>query len=193
VVENISGGERPVFDEAFATSVTGGNFILTQGIGSPEGFVSNEDRVYQIDSDPALSPEEQTLNEEIQRVSLNPQSRHPDGVANVPAINGDFGIPVLSLHTLGDLFVPFSMEQIYAREAAANGNEDLLVVRAIRDRNHCGFVVTEMEQAFADLVEWVENGVKPDGDDILDPAAVAQPDFGCQFTVGTHSGVPPCS
>ena len=39
-----------------------------------------------------------------------------------------------------------------------------------------------MEIAFSDLVNWVENGTKPAGDDVLDPAVVASPDFGCQFT-----------
>jgi hypothetical protein len=54
---------------------------------------------------------------------------------------------VLSLHTIGDLFVPFSMEQIYARRAAAEGASGLLVTRAIRDHGHCGFAVLEEEAA----------------------------------------------
>lgn len=37
-------------------------------------------------------------------------------------------------------------------------------------------------QTFTDLVKWVEGGIKPAGDDILNPAAVASPTFGCQFT-----------
>ncbi len=101
-------------------------------------------------------------------------------------------MPVLSMHTLGDLFVPFSMEQIYARRAAANGVGDLLVTRAIRDVNHCGFTTVEMERGFADLVNWVSNGVKPAGDDILTPATVANPNFGCTFTVGAHALAPAC-
>ena len=35
---------------------------------------------------------------------------------------------------------------------------------------------------FVDLVKWVEGGVKPEGDDVLNPAAVADPPFGCKFT-----------
>jgi len=102
-------------------------------------------------------------------------------------------MPVLSMHTLGDLFVPFSMEQIYARRAAENGNADLLVTRAIRDINHCGFNTLELERGFADLVNWVVNGVKPAGDDILTPATVANPNFGCQFTQGAHALAPVCT
>jgi len=50
----------------------------------------------------------------------------------------------------------------------------------------------EQEIAFADLVNWVKNGVKPAGDDFLDPIAVANPDFGCQFTTEKRSYAPPC-
>lgn len=192
VVENLSGGDRPMFEAGFRFSATGGNFLLAQGVGSAEGTRTNVDTVYQIDADPALSAEELALNAIILRIDLDPQARHEEGLAGVPAIEGTLSIPVLSMHTLGDLFVPFSMEQIYARRAAANGANDLLVTRAIRDINHCGFNTTEIERGFADLVNWVSNGVKPAGDDILTPAVVANPNFGCNFTVGAHALAPPC-
>jgi len=192
VVENLSGGHRPMFDPGFRFAATGGNFLLAQGVGAGEGTRTNVDTVYQIDSDPALSAEEQALNAIIRRIDLDPQARHDQGLAGVPAISGTFSMPVLSLHTLGDLFVPFSMEQIYARRAAANGTDNLLVTRAIRDVNHCGFNATEMERGFADLVNWVSNGVKPAGDAILTPAVVANANFGCNFTVGAHPFAPAC-
>jgi hypothetical protein len=114
------------------------------------------------------------LNDAIPRVDALPQTRHPNGLGRFlgsendsPRINGTFSIPVVSMHTLGELFVPFHMEQVYARRAVANGNDDLVVVRAIRDTGHCGFTPTEQIQAFADMVTWVETGVRPDGDDVL--------------------------
>jgi fermentation-respiration switch protein FrsA (DUF1100 family) len=192
VVENLSGGKRPMFDPGFRFAPTGGNFLLTQGVGSQEGTRTNVDTVYQIDADPALSSDEITLNNDVLRIDLDPQARREQGLAGVPAIAGSFTIPVLSMHTLGDLFVPFSMEQIYARRAAENGVADLLVTRAIRDVNHCGFNTVEMEHGFADLVRWVVDGVKPAGDDILTPATVAHPNFGCQFTEGAHALAPAC-
>ena len=193
VVENLSGGDRPMFDPGFRFAGTGGNFLLAQGVGFAEGTVTNVDTVYQIDADPALSAEELALNARILRIDLDPQARHEKGLAGVPAIEGTLSRPVLSMHTLGDLFVPFSMEQIYARRAAENGDNDLLVTRAIRDINHCGFNTTEMERGFADLVNWVSNSVKPAGDDILTPAVVANPNFGCNFTVGAaHTLAPAC-
>jgi pimeloyl-ACP methyl ester carboxylesterase len=195
VTQNISGGERPAFSVSFAVW---GNFLFTVGVTggdigvAPGNVQDNSDTVYQIDSDPALSADEIALNAAVLRVTQDPQGRHPNGLANIPPISGRLPIPVLSLHTIGDLFVPFSMEQIYARRAAAEGAEDLLVTRAIRDHGHCGFAVVEEDAAFAALVNWVKAGVRPAGDDILNPAAVANPAFGCQFSVPGHAGYPPC-
>jgi hypothetical protein len=70
------------------------------------------------------------------------------------------------------------------------------VQRAIRGVNHCGFTVTEYETAMTDLVAWVEDGIKPEGDDVGNPAAVADPEFGCKFTdfdtPGGHILPTPC-
>ena len=196
VTKNISGGERPAFNTSFFAWA---NFLFTVGVTggdlgvAPGNVQDNSDAVYQIDGDPVLSPDETALNAAVLRVAQDPQGRHPDGLANIPAITGRLPIPVVSLHTIGDLFVPFSMEQIYARRAAAEGAADLLVTRAIRDHNHCGFAVQEEEAAFAALDNWVTNGVKPAGDDILTPASVADPEFGCQFSVPGHANYPACA
>ena len=195
VTQNISGGPRPAFSTSFAVW---GNFLFTVGVTggdlgvAPGNVQDNSDTIYQIDADPALSPEEIALNAAVLRVEQDPQGRHPDGLGNIPPISGRLPIPVLSLHTIGDLFVPFSMEQIYARRVAAEGAADLLVTRAIRDHNHCGFAVPEEEAAFAALVNWAVDGVKPLGDDILTPANVADPTFGCQFSVPGHAGYAAC-
>ena len=83
-------------------------------------------------------------------------------------------MPVGSLHTTGDAFVPFSLEQEYRRRTLVAGTADLLVQRAIRRPNHCLFEVAELTRAFDDLVAWVEQGVKPEGDDVLaaDPSSL---------------------
>jgi hypothetical protein len=78
------------------------------------------------------------------------------------------------------------MEQIYAERAFDNGSSKLLVSRAIRDVGHCGFSTSEQETAFADLVHWVKDGVKPAGDDLLTPSVVAEPTFGCKFTLAAR-------
>ena len=154
---------------------------------SPGVVVDNTDAVYQFDSDPALSPAEAALNAAVLRVAQTPAGRVEHGVANVPVVNGTPPVPVLTLHDLGDLFVPFSMEQVYARRVAAAGLSDRVVQRAIRGVGHCDFTPTELVTAFTDLVRWVEGGVKPAGDDVLTPAVVSAPTYGCAFTTATRN------
>jgi hypothetical protein len=74
----------------------------------------------------------------------------------------------------------------------ANGTADLLVQRAIRDPGHCGFSLDEQVAAFDDLVRWVEGDVRPQGDAVLDPAIVADPAFGCRFTLPLREGDTGC-
>jgi hypothetical protein len=210
LTENQSGGDRPNFDEAwffwnsfpeFGSGIPG-NFLFDLGVGDGtlpgrDGVtVDNVDTVYQVDLDPDLSDYEIALNNDIFRVEADRKARHLEGIKNVPQVTGEFRVPVLTMHNLGDLFVPFHNEVEYANDAEAAGNADLLVQRAIRGVGHCGFTTTEYETAMSDLVAWVEEGVKPAGDDVSDPAAVADPTFGCEFTdfdtSGGHLLATPC-
>jgi pimeloyl-ACP methyl ester carboxylesterase len=185
-----SGGDRPLFDAAWPAWAT---FLFQFGAldgtvpRSPGVVVDNTDAVYQFDSDPALSPAEQELNEDVLRVAQEPAGRVEHGVANVPVVNGTPPVPVLTLHDLGDLFVPFSMEQVYAQRVAAAGLSDLVVQRAIRGVGHCDFTPAEFLRGFTDLVQWVEHGVHPAGDEVLNPAVVADPKYGCTFTTATRN------
>ena len=203
VIENLTGGKRPTFHESFAFALgNGGNFIFN--VAATGDGRENVDTVYQFDDDPALTPTEQAFNDGIIRLIADPQFRRTEGLGSQPGsragvdsppISGDIRVPVISLHTIGELFVPFHMEQIYARRVAQHGQSHLLAQRAIRDVFHCNFTVEEESRAFDDLVNWVENGVTPGGDDILNPAAVADPNFGCAFTEGPNpfrGFLPPC-
>ncbi len=197
-IEQLTGGERPIFDEGFVGPV-GALFAFGFQVASTGDGRENVDTVYQLDNDPSLTADEEALNAAIPRIASDPQYRHPNGLGRLPGveddsprISGEFDIPVVSMHTIGELFVPFHMEQIYAERAAAAGNADLLVSRGIRDVNHCGFTLHEQIDAFADMISWVETGVRPAGDAILDPAVVADPNFGCAFTSVDRPGLPPC-
>lgn len=190
LVQLRTGGARPVFEQGFQfwNGVVPGNFLFGLGVGDgtlprhPGVAVQNSDVVYQFDTDPALTAAEAAFNASIQRVTASPQGRHINGISNVPPTTGDLRIPMLTLHTLGDLFVPFLMEQVYAQRVAAHQASQLLVQRATRDFGHCSFTGPELAATFTDLAKWVEAGVKPAGDNVLDPAAVADPNFGCTFT-----------
>ena len=194
----ISGGERPIFDFAF-TGFLPLLFSFAGSDGTVDGVVSgniydNIGKVYQLDASPELTPDEQALNDTILRLRQNPRvnQRRFLQLERVPVITGRISIPVISTHTLGDLFVPFSMQQIYAREVEAQGRSEYLVSRATRAISHCEFSSGELIRTFDDLVEWVETGSKPAGDPILDAEAVANPLFGCRFTEGA-TGVTPAA
>jgi pimeloyl-ACP methyl ester carboxylesterase len=209
LVENRSGGDRPNFDEAwffwnsfpeFGSGIPG-NFLFDLGTGDgtiadrPGVVVENSDVFY--DTDLVVGPSndlEIALNEGVARVTADKGARRSGDVPS-PELEGKIKVPVVTMHNLGDLFVPFHMETEYAATVAARGNSDLVVQRAIRGVGHCDFSTTEYETAFADLVNWVENGVRPAGDDVGDPAAVADASFGCQFTdqtAGAHLLPAPC-
>jgi hypothetical protein len=81
------------------------------------------------------------------------------------------------IHTTGDGWVPISGVQAFRRLAEAAGNGDLVVQRAVRATGHCDFSDEELSRASEDLMNWVENGVKPEGEDILGPLEDAGLDF----------------
>ncbi|WP_211287203.1 alpha/beta hydrolase [Halopseudomonas oceani] len=200
IARNLTGGERPVFAQGF-------NFIFNDvvlGTGGSDGTVNgilasniydNQTRVYRWTDDPTPTPEEELFNQNVPRLSADPNANplRDDGVRWIPLVNGDFDVPVLTMHTLGDFYVPFRHQQLYLERAIDNGNDDLLVQRAIRAQSHCDFSAGEYSAAITDWLTWVNGGSKPAGDDVLDPVAIADADYGCRFTVGVRSGVPACT
>ena len=208
LVELRSGGDRPNFDEAWnywnsiPSDAGDGNFLfgLVVGdgtVGGKPGIVADNKRVtYQLDLDPRISRREARFNRDIERVRGDWRLRTSPRLNPIPLVTGRIHDPVLTLHNLGDLFVPFHNEIEYAREVARQGNSDLLVQRAIRGVGHCEFTPTEFITGFSDLVAWVQEGTRPAGDVVLDPETVAAPDYGCRFTdfatPGGHEYATPC-
>jgi hypothetical protein len=183
------GGDRPLFDQGFLFwNAVAADFLFGLGVGDGtiepgEGrVVDNTDVVYQFDTDPAQSQGEAAFNAAVQRVAQQRGARADNAEGWVPRTPGNLRIPMVTLHTLGDLFVPFHMQVEYARRVAAKGNSAWLVQRATRDVGHCSFTPAELVRAFTDLVKWVEFGVKPAGDNVADPAVVAGANFGCTYT-----------
>jgi hypothetical protein len=196
VVERRTGGVRPGFDSAFAywntaTSLAPLNdlpflFGLYPGLSggtsniAPGNVTDNRFTFYRSTSARWPTAAEWRLNRSVLRV--RPTATASRDLSGIPAVRGTARIPVLSLHDIGDLFVPFSMEQIYARRAGSR----LFVSRAVRGTGHCDFTQPELTEAFDALTSWIRTGHRPPGDDILDPRVVAAPSFGCRFTRGTH-------
>lgn len=199
IARRLTGGDRPVFELGFRLAGTQNAVFGTGGAdGALNGILTrrlygNEGRVYRWTDGP-LTAAEKTFNDVILRVRADPAANvaRPGGLRWLPAVNGEFSVPVLTLHTLGDFYVPFRHQQLYRQAAQANGNGDRLVQRAIRAAGHCEFDGAELVEAFNDLVTWERTGVRPAGDDVLTAATVASPTYGCRFTRKTRAGVEAC-
>ncbi|GAA6131786.1 alpha/beta hydrolase family protein [Halopseudomonas sabulinigri] len=192
-LKNLSGGERPIYREAFEEWQ-----LLLQSFAGSDGTVDGIllDSVvdtngltyrYETELGEPLTTDEINFNSMIVKADPVPGANdlRDDGLRWIPTIKGDFDVPVVTVHTTGDLFVPFVMEQIYRQRAIENGNDDLLVQRAVRSPGHCEFTAAEVTATFDAMIQWEQNGIKPTGedDDILDPAKVADDNFGCTYTI----------
>jgi len=194
-LQNITGGPRPMFAQGLAYGQAFfsayGTFVAdpTTPVGSVTGILNKNvldttGFTYVIDGDATASA---ALNASAQKITPDADANRlrTDGLRWIPKANGEFKIPVVSIHTLGDLFVPFSMEQVYQKRVAAKGNSAWLVQRAIRGISHCDFTNAEQVQAFDDMVKWEAGGVKPGGDDVVTAATVAATTYGCTYTKNT--------
>ena len=190
VLQNITGGERPMFAQGMAFGgVFGYMWGALGGDGTITGILTKNvldtnAYTYKIDGDTAGS---KTLNDSVLKMTAAADANRlrRDGLRWIPQINGEFKIPVVSIHTLGDMYVPFSMQQVYQKRVAAKGNSQWLVQRAIRGASHCDFTVAEQVDAFEAMVKWERDGTKPAGDDVVTPATVAASTYGCTFTKNT--------
>lgn len=192
VVKNITGGERPMFNQGVAF---GGSFPSAYGVFGSNGTVDGilnasvldtRSYTYTIDGDAAGST---ALNAAAYKYTpvADANRLRRDGLRWIPQVNGQFSVPVVTIHTLGDLFVPFSMEQVYQKRATANGSSKWLVQRAIRGASHCDFTNAEQVEAFNAMIAWERDGVKPQGDDVLTATTVAAPTYGCTYTRNTFT------
>jgi hypothetical protein len=189
-LQNITGGPRPLFAQGLAF---GGSFPSMWGALGGDGTINGillssvldtRAYTYTIDGDSAASSALNAAAQKLVPVADANRLRR-DGLRWIPQINGQIGIPVVSIHTLGDLFVPFSMQQTYRLRVNAKGNGGWLVQRAIRGASHCDFTVAEQVDAFEAMVAWERDGIKPSGDDVSTPATVAAATYGCTYTRNT--------
>lgn len=210
IVMNLTGGPRPIFDQGFANASlqntvwgTFGRDGTINGILNKQG-IDTTATVYRFNASAAeVADFNATIAKWVPAADAN--RLRTDGLRWVPRVNGQFRIPVVTIHTLGDMYVPFHMEQVYRDRVEANGNGQWLVQRAIRAPSHCDFTVAEQSEAFKAMADWVEKGTKPAGDDVKTPATLASARYGCTYTrnaggrddsaatVATRTALPGCS
>ena len=133
--------------------------------------------------DPALGLTEDELNARVRRLQPAKDARSPIANPVYAERTGRLRAPLITLHETGDAWVPLSLEQSYRRRTIAAGTDHLLVQRVMRAPSHCGFDGETREQAFDDLVAWIERGVRPVGEDVL---ARDLSRIGLRWTVSLH-------
>jgi len=166
---DISGGPRP-----FAMEGLTSRFIpnMSTSPGALVGSTTPTNRAvdtthikYQIDESLGLTAAD--LNARARRKSGDTAVRNPNGpYEEVVPFDGRIERPLMTMHGTGDLYVPIVLEQSLKHAVTAAGNDKLLTQRVYRIGAHCQFSQPEMIRAFDDLVKWVREGVKPQGDNV---------------------------
>lgn len=166
VVKHLVGGDLPYRAEGFAARYAPNLFL--QGNPSQPGPAQRaaDTSGFQYEIDPGLGADAEDLNARVRRLKAEGDARAGANPVFAP-FSGRITVPLLTLHTTGDHFVPFRLEQEYRRKADAAGTAGLLVQRAVRRPGHCDFRPAERTHAFDDLVAWIERGVIPEGEDLL--------------------------
>jgi pimeloyl-ACP methyl ester carboxylesterase len=182
LVATLTGGPRPFRHEGFQEFYLPNFLLASQFAPLLLDAFDNTQFVYPVDPASDVSAEE--LNQEVVRIAGDPQMRNAD--PNLSELTGAVPVPLLMIHTTGDGWVPISGMQAFRRLAEAAGNGDRLVQRAVRASGHCDFSQQEFIRVAEDLTNWVENGVKPEGEDILGPLE----DAGLDFTDPIREGDP---
>ena len=142
---------------------------------------------FRYDIDPGLGLTADELNRGIRRITPAPGARSREGNPVFAELTGKIRVPLMTIHETADFRVPFRLQQDYRRRTLAAGTSHLLVQRAVRWAGHCAFDGTVRERAFDDLVEWIERGVAPAGDDVLAPEVSR---LGLRWTPALHPADP---
>lgn len=108
---------------------------------------------------PFMAPLLPAINAGVERVAADRSAQNL--LQQNGETSGQIGIPTLTLHTRYDPEVPIATEMIYRQRVQAAGRSDLLVQRTTAGFGHCKFTPQELASGFADLVAWVEQGVRP--------------------------------
>ena len=184
LLKAMTGGSRPFRHEGFDARFRL-NFVLL-GIARLlmplDGLFDNTETVYP--GAPELGIEADRVNEQVVRLTVEPGA--PERNPGYTRLAGAVPVPLLMMHTTGDGFVPISLMVEFGARAEEAGNGDMVSMRAIRSAVHCDFSMAEVEAALNDLAAWVEDGVKPPGEDL----SGALDDAGLRFTSPLREGDP---
>lgn len=197
VIEQLTGGPRWGFREGLAeqwnTSFAVGALTWPSMIGAapfaageritpPVGMIPMDTTRFVYDAR-GVDLDLERLNAEVVRLSADPVRRADPGVG---APSGRLEAPLLCLKTTGDLFTPIQLDRDYQRLVASAGHADNLVVRAVRRSGHCTFNAFEYASALAAFLAWLDDGVRPAGEELGGDLESA----GAGFTLSWDQGDP---
>lgn len=140
-------------------------FAVASNAASYDGFFSrlhnmpyfdNQDTVYTGLLPPFLLTD---INTNVDRFSASPSALNYMEKHFQPT--GKLPIPMISLFTSRDPWVPGFNQAMYSDLVNTAGHGDLLVQRSIERYGHCVFTPEEIATAFFDIFAWVEFGIKP--------------------------------
>jgi pimeloyl-ACP methyl ester carboxylesterase len=165
----MSGGPRPFAVEGLASRFLANaatSAAALAGSTTPSNrAIDTAHLKYTIGDGLGLTAE--ALNRNARRKTGDPEFRGANSsYEEIVPFDGKIARPLLTMHGTGDLYVPVFLEQTLKDAVTAAGNEKLLVQRLYRIGAHCQFSQPEMIRAFDDLVKWVRQGTRPDGDDV---------------------------
>ena len=170
VVKHLMGGELPLRLEGMRQRYIMNLNSRDPGPDRAREFARHASTTHiRYDIDPGLGLTADELNRGIRRITPAPGARSREGNPVFAELTGKIRVPLMTIHETADFRVPFRLQQDYRRRTLAAGTSHLLVQRAVRWAGHCAFDGTVRERAFDDLVEWIERGVVPAGDDVLAP------------------------
>ncbi|MEX0786823.1 MAG: DUF6351 family protein [Dehalococcoidia bacterium] len=180
IVTHITGGPRSFAREGILERIDDNFSFAGTALGA--GIYGNTDTMYE------LGPQSDVSSEDFNAAVLRIESgAFLQSFTAGHDSTGEIEIPLLTMHTTGDLFVALSETQLIAERVAAGGNGDLLVQRAVQAAGHCTFIDSEWEQGLEALIDWVEDGRRPDGEDLL---ADDLSEAGAAYTLGPRFGSP---
>lgn len=160
IVLDVTGGPRPFGREGLHLEEE--TVWESARVQIAAGLASNVTRRYALG--PQSDVPSDVFNREAVRFTFDP-SIAPQFLAGSDA-DGALAMPLLTMHTTGDGLVPIAQARILRERAEAAGKGDLLAQRIYADPSHCGFTTPEWEDGLRALVAWVEEGRRPDGDDV---------------------------
>ena len=182
-VEIGSGGDRVTFDEAWyfwhGLASDTGDFFFELGAG--DGTIANRSGTVSQNSDMTYLDEYGfDIDDQVLRVTAANRNRSSQGNQPAPIINGTPDIPVLVIHTTGDLFVPDRDGP--ALRQGGHGQRTGRPARRAGHPRHLTLLVhgRGVGTVLPDLFAWVETGTKPAGEDLV--ADISSPELGCEFT-----------